>query len=47
MRNQEIVNFIMTEINKYKNGDITKETFYEVVESFISNSRLEYSGARI
>ena len=43
MRNQEIVNFIMTEINKYKNGDITKETFYEVVESFISISLLEYS----
>ena len=44
MRNQEIVNFIMTEIKKYKNGDITKETFCEVIEDFVSTTHLEDSG---
>ena len=44
MENREIVNFIKIEINKYKTGDITKELFYEVIENFVSNTRLEYSG---
>lgn len=44
MENREIVNFIKIEINKYKTGDITKESFYEVIENFVSNTRLEYSG---
>jgi len=44
MKNQEIVNFIMTEINKYKSDAITKEAFYDVIEGLVSTTHLEYSG---
>ena len=43
MKNQEIVDYIMSVIDRYKNGDVTKEIFYEIIHTFVSDIDLEYS----
>lgn len=42
MKSQEIVDYIMSVIDRYKNGDVTKEIFYEIIDTFVSNTDLEY-----
>ena len=44
MKSKQNAHYLIEMINRYKKGDVTKEKFYEILETFVSVTDLKYDG---